>query len=195
MIWGVEGRHIYMPPSYAGTPAAIAALTPAQVISNGGVTLNRRVDDAGLTVMPVYWVEKIGGLAGIGDSDDVRDNVVGAPGERARRAYRRGKTITYEGTIRALTRSALRQAEYELRRAASDQSHEGMIVVTPHPLYDGSGAYRYFPARILTCEIVDEIKTSPGRRSHGHESGFVVAARNSRLGDFSYRDQANVGYP
>ena len=69
------------------------------------------------------------------------------------------------------------------------------MVVVPHPLYDGSGAYRWYPARALAVDIDDQIAFSPNRPSRGHESAFVVSVRNARAGGVSYTDQAGVTYP
>lgn len=156
----------------------------------------KRTDDLGAEVFPRYWVDHIGGLQGGGESGDRRDNKVRAQGEIPRRSFRRGKTITYEGLTQAPTRAELRQAEADLSAAFDDQETEGLMVVTPHPLYDASGDYRYYPARALTCEIDDVLTFSPNRpNTRGHESPFVIALRNARAGGVSYFDQDGVGYP
>lgn len=159
------------------------------------VFLNRLTDDADSPVFPRRNVKKITGLSGSGDSDDRRDNRIGAQGEIPRRSFRRGKTITYEGQVEAMTRAGLRQAEADMRAAFDDQAFDGLMVVTPHPLYDASGDYRYFNARALTCDIDDAATFSPHRVTQGHQSPFVVALRNARRGGVSYYDQDGVGYP
>lgn len=159
------------------------------------LALNQRLDTLGNPLLPVFKVEAIDGLAGSGDSGDRRDVRVGAQGEIPRRSYRRGKTITYEGRTLAPTRAALRDAEAQLVRAFDDQSDEGLVIVRPHKLYDPGVHFRYFPARALTCEISDAATFSPGRRTGGHESPFVIALRNARAGGVSYFDQNDDPYP
>ena len=156
------------------------------------IVLNHLIDDDGNKVWPRYKVKRIGGLHGLGDSGDTRDLRVGQRGEIPRRSFRRGKTITYEGLIKARTRAQLRQAEADLRAAFDDQTDEGLMVVTVHPDNDDLDAdeYRYFTAKALTVEI-DDVVVSPHRDSLGHESSFVVAVRNK---DGLYYDQDDASY-
>lgn len=177
------------------TADQIAHLNAYGAVDSRPVTLNRVVDDAGAKVYPRYNVEKITGLSSGGESADRRDNRIGAQGEIPRRSFRRGKTITYEGLVQALTRASLRQVEADMVLAFDDQVNEGLMVVTPHPLYDASGAYRYYNARALTCDIDDAAAFSPHRVTQGHQTPFVVALRNARAGGISYRDQTGAGYP
>lgn len=194
MIWGVEGRHLWIPPSAAvgiDTPAEVAALIAAPP---AGSILFRKTDDDGEDVFPRYRLHPpISGLKGVGDSGANSDPRVRGEGEIPRRSFRRGKTIAYSGTIEALTHPDLGTAEEAMSTAFSDQSADGLMIVYPHPIYDPSGDFRYFNARSLTCEI-DEIFASPRRRTRGHESAFVVSIRNARAGGVSYRDQAGVTY-
>lgn len=200
MIWGVEGRHLWIPPTLAATLTLPGDL-PVDPETATVLGINYRTDDSGVRVWPRYHVHKISGLLSTGDSGDRRDNRVGAEGEIPRRSIRRGKTITYEGVTVATSRVELRAAEAALVAAFTDQSAEGFMVVTPHPLMEGSGgsggggSARYYPARALTVDIDDEIKFSPRRPSRGHESLFVIALRNARAGGYSYFDESGVGYP
>lgn len=174
---------------FAANPTFDPAIQPDPLV------LNRLTDDSGDPVYPRHRVRKITGLAGSGESGDRRDVRVGAQGEIPRRSRRRGKTITYEGVTQAQSRAQLRAAEADLRAAFDDQSEEGWMVVTPHPLYDSSGDFRYFPARALACEVDDQATFSPARASLGHESPFVIALRNARAGGASYFDQDDNPYP
>lgn len=178
--------------TWTGTANASTSTMPL----TAGAWLNRRSDDLGVDVFPLFKVEHISGLMGGGESGDRRDNKVGGQGEIPRRSFRRGKTITYEGLTQATTRAGLRQAEASLNASLDDQMGEGLMIVTPHPLYDGSGAYRYFSARAITCEIDDEITFSPNRpKTRGHESPFVIALRHARANGVGYFDQDDVAYP
>lgn len=160
MIWGLEGRHQW----------------------DGGVILNRRVDDAGDLLLPRYKLARIGGLSSLGDSEDVRELPVGREGEVPRRSLRRGKTVTYEGVTQARSLDDLRQAEADLRSAFYDQRAEKLMVVTPHPDY-ASGS-RFYRARALAAEINDE-QGAPVNVSLGYERSFIVSVR---LSDPRYYD-------
>lgn len=159
------------------------------------VTLNRVVDDAGARLFPCYDLEDIGGLMSTGESGDRRDVKVGAQGEIPRRGRRRGKTISYTGKTKATSLASLRAAESALTQAFDDQTAEGLMVVTPHPLYDTTpGVYRYFSAKSLMCEIDDGARPSPMRSTLGHETPFVITVRNARAGGVSYKDQAGNSF-
>jgi hypothetical protein len=198
-IWGVEGIHLWIPPTL------VASFTTAQWAtgSTSGaypLILNKRKNNAATAnLFPQYKVEKIGGMMSIGESGDVRDGKVGGEGEIPRRSFRGGKTITFEGLVRATTRPLLRTAEAALRAAFNDQNGEGLLISKPHPAAPDAASgtvYRYQRARAMACEIDDEIKFSPHRLdTRGHESTFVVALRNARVGGVSYRDQAAATYP
>jgi hypothetical protein len=154
-IWGLEGRHEW----------------------NGQVTLNRRQDDAGERVYPCYKLDRISGLHSLGDSEDVRELAVGRRGEVPRRSFRRGKTVTYEGMIQALSLAELRQATTLLAAAFDDQMAEKQMVVTPHPDY-ATGS-RFFYARALGLEIPDEQALSAQRMTRGYERPFALSVRMS----------------
>lgn len=156
--------------------------------------LNYRTDDSGDPVFPRYEVEKFGGLQSAGDSGAKYDKRVSGPGEVLRRGYRAGKTITYTGTTKADSLEGLRQAQDDLAAAFDDQSAEGLVVVTPHPLDDNSGDFRYFSACALTAENGDSVE-GPPIFSPYWKSPFVVAIRNARRDGYSYFDQDDVGHP
>lgn len=197
MIWGLEARHIYIPPGSGLSAATVAGYTPSQVAAVGGVILNRWTADDGSRdrVYPHYRCRKIGGLKSTGESGDVRDGRVGAAGEIPRRSYRGGKTITYEGSTVATSRPDLAIAEQALDTAFDDQNGEGLVVVKPHPVNpDYAAQYRWFLARALTCEIDDSPTVRSNRPSYGHESTFVVALRNARTAGYSYTDQSGTHF-
>lgn len=165
MIWGLEGRHQW----------------------DSGVILNRKVDDSGARVLPRCKLTRIGGLSALADSEDVRELAVGRIGEIPRRSYRRGKTVTYELVVQALSLSDLRTYESQLRAAFFDQSVEKIMEVTPHPTYDVSGAARFFRARALACDIGDE--QGPVRKTFQrlYERSGVISVR---MADPRYYDSA-----
>ncbi len=165
MIWGIEGRHAWTPPG-ADEPA---------------IVLGRELDDAGVRVWPHLKLDRISGLHSLGDSEDRRDPRIGQIGEITRHSKRRGKTVTYEGRIRARSLKTLREAEADLRAAFAEQEAEGRMDVTPHPLnteFAGEPA-KFFTARALGIDIIDR------QEQRGYTRFFVLALR---LGDPRYFD-------
>ncbi|HEY3434208.1 MAG TPA: hypothetical protein VGK41_01010 [Solirubrobacterales bacterium] len=141
MIWGIEGRHDWTPPG-AGEAA---------------IRLNGEFDDAGKREWPHIKVKSISGLHSLGDSEDKRDPRIGQVGENPRLSFRRGKTITYECSLRCKTLVQLRTLEQELRDAFADQETEGRMDVTAHPLnadFEGEPA-KFYEARAIGLEIID----------------------------------------
>lgn len=192
MIWGVEGRWLWIPPPYADdqTPANFAA---GQDAGPYPLVMARR-DSLGKRAFPRIKLEKIGGLRSTGDSADKRDNAVGREGEIVRRAFRRGKTVTFEGIIQCTSLNELHQWEDSVTAAFSDQSAEGLAISQP-PRGGGEG-YSYFWARSIACEIDDEFAFSGNRAfTFGFERRFVAAVRCARAGGVFYRDQQGVAYP
>ncbi len=160
MFPGIEGRHAWIPPGE----------------DDPVIVLNKPVNDAGnADVWPCFKVRRVTGLYSLGDPQDVRDNRVGADGEIPRMSRRRGKTVVYEGTIKARTRLELLTARDTLIAAFNDMTGEGTMVGSWHPLnteFDGEDP-RYFKARALTCEVIDEQTTTK------HERPFVLSLRMS----------------
>lgn len=178
MIAGIEGRHAWTPPD-AGAAA---------------VVLGRVLDDAGKAVWPHYKLDSVSGLHSLGDSEDNRDKKVGQIGENPRLSQRRGKTITYEGWIRARSLKSLREADSDLREAFAEQSGEGRMDVSWHPLnaeFAGEEA-RFYEARALGVEIIDT------QQSMRYERKFLVVVRTSDPGyfenvTFKVADVVNTG--
>lgn len=176
------------------TDAEIALLAAARVyeFTDPPVTFKRKSDTA-VKLWPRYDLTDIGGLFASGESGDRRDNRVGVQGEIPRKSKRRGKSIPYTGMIKAQNRTDLEQSAQALIDAFDDQDKEGLMVVTPNPLYDASGDYRYFYAKTLTVDITDQL-ASPFQPSFGHEWGFVASVRNARANGISYYDQDGKAY-
>lgn len=125
-ILGIEGRHQW----------------------NDGVVLGD------LTTDPHAHLSTIPGLFSIADPEDLRDVATGRPGEIPRRSDRRGKTITYNGEVRAHSLHAMRSLWTQIAGSFVPMS-EGRMVVRPHPSYT-EGVTRYFRARCLTADPGDE---------------------------------------
>ena len=135
--------------------------------------MNRIRDDSGDPVRPYVKLRRVG-HASLGDAPDNRDPLVGADGEVPRLSRRRGKTVPYEGIIRAESVRELREYQAEIRQAFSDRNSEGRVDVIPHPLAtDLAGMDRYFNARVIGLEMEDV------RDTQRFESTFVLGLRLS----------------
>ena len=166
MIGGLEAIHAWTPP---GEEAA-------------AVELGRVYDARGTLVWPRYELRVITGLGSLGDPEDNRDRPPGQAREIARLSERRGKTVVYEGPIKAQTLKELREAEADLRAAFADEETEGRMDVSWHPLdtqWEGVPA-KFYEARALTVDIVDK---QEGQR---WVRWFVVSVR---LSDGRYFDE------
>ncbi len=160
MFPGIDGEHRWYPPG-SGSVA---------------VTLNQKFEADGHTrIWPWFKVDRVTGLYSLGDPQDVRDNRVGADGEITRLGRRRGKTVVYEGTIKARTRRELLECRDLLAAAFEDMTGEGIMVGAWQGWNPDLGTEepRYFLGRALACEIVDEQTT------RSHERPFVVSIRLS----------------
>lgn len=160
-IPGIEGLHRWTPPG-AGEPA---------------VTLGEGL----------YRITGITGLSSLGDSEDNRDLRVGGVGEVARLSERRGKTVVYEGKIKAGSLLELREAETALRAAFADQSAEGRMDLSAHPdntELEGQTA-KFLEARALNCDIIDQ------QTSKKWERPFVIGLRMSDPRVFDEQEEAH----
>lgn len=193
MIPGLIARHRWITPTVAGTLTLPDDL-PDPTDANS-VMLNQRLDDSGNRPDTLYRVSRISGLHSAGESAASTQERVRAEGEIPRAGFRRGKTITYEGRIEAPTDFELGQAIGDLSAAFADQSAEGLMIVSYHPNYTGSGDgdFFYYPALALAVEI-EEAFADPRRLSRGHEATFAVAVRVSRTGGYSYYNSTGVGH-
>lgn len=109
----------------------IAKLEGTHSWNGGAVVLND------LDVWPRFELSRITGLGSGGDIDDRRVERQGRKGETPKPALRRGKTVAYEGEIRARTLLELRRAEAALSAAFDPLTYggllEGQMVSAPHP--------------------------------------------------------------
>jgi hypothetical protein len=130
-IGGIEALHGWRPPG---------ASEPAVTLGEGP-----------------YRIIEITGLSSLGDSEDNRDLLVGAVGERARPSERRGKTVAYVGRIEAETLLELREAEAALRAAFADETAEGRMDLAAHPdnVELAGQTPKFYEARALNCDIPD----------------------------------------
>jgi hypothetical protein len=167
MIAGIEGHHAWTPPG-ASEPA---------------IVLGRTHDDAGELVWPHFKLLRVTGLGSTGEPEDNRDRPPGRGGETARLSRRRGKSVVYEGEVKARTLLELREAEATFRAAFDGLETEGRMDAYWHPLlaeFEEAPA-KFYEARALTADIVDVQATTRWDRP------FVVGLR---MGDRRYFDEA-----
>lgn len=159
MIAGSEGIHAWTPPG----ASAVA------------VELGRVKADDGSPVWPRYTIKRVTGLGSTGDPEDNRDRPPSRGLEIPRRSERRGKTITYEGSIKARSLLQLREAEAALRAAFDGLNREGRMDVSWHPLLTAFAAEpsKFYEARALTCDVVE------AQEGQGWERLYVVGVRMS----------------
>ena len=155
---------------YTGTANESKSTYEAPAITFGLLT-----DDAGTKLWPNLKLKTIGGLLSLGESEDNRDKRLGDVGEITRLSSRRGKSITYEGWIRARTDKSMREQSDLLREAFAEQSTEGVMEVQPHPLHPELSLVPqvFYGARALGVEIVDVQESKFWTRR------FVAALRTS----------------
>lgn len=167
--WGIEGKHNW----------------------DATIVLG---DKSGWPGQPYAKVDRITGLASLGDAEDIRDLNAGGIGEIARRSSRRGKTVTYEGKLRARSRDQLRAMETAMRAAFADQQVEKEMVIAPPDFAMPDGESYLFRARSLSLDIPD-VETSPFGPALGHERPFALSLRASDPRIYSATEQQADGDP
>lgn len=140
----------------------------------------------------VARLEKIGGLHSRPDFDDNRGNQTTRPGEYLLPSFARGRTITYEGTLRAGSLAALREQEALMRAAYSVT--EGMMVVEYHPEYSDEEqlAFVYF-ARPTQLDIIDE-QAEGATALYPHGRPFVLALRQHDPRYYLWNPEGDAGF-
>jgi hypothetical protein len=146
---------------------------------NSGFVLND------LDTYPRAKCTRITGLHDLPEAEDNREPRNSQHGENIFPSYVRGKTVTYEGELRAATQQALAAYRQSMRAAFAERNVEGHMVSAPHATY-GSVAWEYY-ARVLSCSIDDEIRTSVEEYHNGTRPVFVRNfALALRLADARY---------
>lgn len=126
---------------------------------------------------PRYKLRRINGLRSKPESDDNRDATPGRIGEIAYPSLLRGKTVTYEGDIEALSLDSLRRAESDLLLAFGTNEVRQMAL-TFHPLYaPGAGLAYYYEARCVQVEVPDEQTAGAFTAPSPYKRPFTVALR------------------
>jgi hypothetical protein len=105
----------------------IAGLEAEHSWNNGAVVLNRQG-----AIWPRYDLSRVVGLGSLGERDDVREPSYGRRGEVPRPTVRRGKTVAYEGTIRARTLIELQLGRAALLDAFDNPDELQMNVLLPY---------------------------------------------------------------
>jgi hypothetical protein len=139
------------------------------------IVLGRAHDDAGEPVWPRFKLQRITGLGSTGEAEDNRDRPPGQNRETPRLSRRRGKSVVYEGEVKARSLLELREAEAMFSAAFDGLETEGRMDVSWHPLLAEFAAVpaKFYEARALTADIVDVQGTTQWDRP------FVVGLRMS----------------
>lgn len=161
-----------------GKSEAIHAWTPPGA-AEPAIELGRVKDDAGALIFPCFTIKRLTGFGSVGDPEDNRDRPPGQQREQPRKSLRRGKTITYEGTLKARSLLELREAEALFTAAFDDLSAEGRMDAFWHPkLLAARPAFaaippKFYEAKALTADIIDT------QESQGWWRSYVVGLRMS----------------
>lgn len=137
------------------------------------LALNRR------DLWPHYEVRRIPGLHRGGDFEAQSDNATQRTGEVPREGERAGKSMTYEGLVKARSLPDLLSAVESFQAAFADTA-EGTMVHSPHPDYPGADLpTRTLHCRVLEASVDDEQAVDPHRSSFGYERPFSLSVRLS----------------
>lgn len=131
-----------------------------------------------VSAFPHVKLDSISGLRSLGDLEASADAAVNRRGEIPRASSRSGKTVAYNGRIRAQTLDAMRTLEESLL-AAFESTVEKEMLITPNATYAPGATPRRFLARAVDCDIVDEQKYSFNRVTRGFERDFYLSLRLS----------------
>lgn len=114
------------------------------------------------------------------------DLPAGRMGELPRRSFKSGKSIVYEGNLRARDQASLESFRSELLAAFGDDD-VGQMVITP---YDLPGPPRFFNARVSALDIPEELPPDANRESYGYERPFTLGLRlhDPRFYDYSEKE-------
>jgi hypothetical protein len=154
-----------------------------------GVVLNTPTE-AGY---PRFKLTKIGGLHSTADLEDSSGPRFGQIGERAYPTLLRGKTLTYEGLVQAMTLAELRGAGDALRWAFGDPRLPLEVRVLPHP-DNPLGIPMSYRAKPMSLEVDDEVTfdshaiPSPWQR----EFTLVLRQGDPRYYDLELREASDA---
>ena len=139
--------------------------------------------------MPCARVRKITGLHGRADSDDNREPLRGAPGERVLPSHMRGRTVIYEGVLQGRTLTELRQLAWGMRGAfGATTGEDWMHVTTPR-----GGVGWYALMRPIDLSIDDEQTMGEQQLPSPWQRPFTLTMRASKPYWASDPPQADSG--
>lgn len=151
-----------------------------------GLTLND------MAAWPRYNVEHVDGLRSLADPEARQDPATGRDGEIARKAARRGKTITYRGTIEGIHPWELWSLRDDLLEAFNEINEVSRMDMVPHASVSGvlppdlEAPAVFFHARALTGDVSDEVE----QVASGWGVRFAIALR---MLDARIYDSAEAG--
>jgi hypothetical protein len=122
--------------------------------SGTGVTMNAPMTLTGTQPTPGasrIMIEQITGWRSLPESDDNRAERTYGEGEIVFPGLLKGKTLVYEGQVRALDWTGLKGPANSMVLGFSNMSDEGVMTVTPHS-FIGGPVWTY-SARVLSLEF------------------------------------------
>jgi hypothetical protein len=140
---------------------------------------------------PRYKLDRITGLFGLPEADDLRAPRAGGIGEIVYPGNARGKTVTYEGRIQAQSLQQLRQMAATLRRAFAHRSWQGRMDLVPLAAY-GTDEWSFI-ARAVALDMDEDQDVSLRHTWGPFQRTFIIGLR---LADprFYYKARTLAGY-
>jgi hypothetical protein len=127
---------------------------------------------------PRAKVNRITGLHDLPDADDNRENNTGYAGEQPYVGHARGRTIVYEGVLKAQTLPQLRAYGNALRAAFQDRSGEKVMTHAPHVTWGAIS--HFFYARVINWSSPeDQTSYSGSAMPTPWQRPFVLTLRQS----------------
>jgi len=147
------------------------------IVTAGGIVMNDR-----LATYPRVELSDIVGLRSLPDYEEIKDQAIGRLGEVPRNNTRSGKTITFEGIIKAQSIIDLR-THMALVSAAFQGTGEMQFDHEPHASDPNAGSLptRWYRALPLACDPVESWPEQGklGTATHGFEAVFSMPVRLS----------------
>lgn len=139
-------------------------------------TWDERVTLNELVSFPRIKLDKITGLGGTPDQPIQQDSLIGRIGEIPRFAVKRGRTITYEGSVQGRDRVETRGLLGLMAYGFAPMDERQMVVTLNASLGGDTYTWR---GRVLDYQPSEEIVSGPSLNTRGWERPFVVSFRLS----------------
>ena len=128
--------------------------------------------------LPRAQLRRIVGLHDLPDADDNREPATAYPGEVPVLGHARGRTIVYEGVIKARTMNELRAVSNAMRVAFRNRSDEGTFTHAPHATW--GAVSHWFKARVIALSIPEDQDSIPASAMPSpYKRPFTLTVRQS----------------